>query len=207
MILTMTKTNPRCLLLAVLLLAACGSEGGAAARSPADSAAVPATAIVPGADSAAAPAPAARMIVLAPDGLELTGGSGGAERLAFGTSRARVLAAVGAVLGEPREQGVQEECPAGPLYHALYSAELQVVFQDSAFVGWASRKGSAFRTAAGIGPGSTLGELKAAYPAATVGETSLGMEFAAGDLYGIVADSTASGQVEMMFAGTNCIFR
>ena len=52
-----------------------------------------------------------------------------------------------------------------------------------------------------------VAQLKAAYPAATVQETSLGMEFAAGDLYGIVTDSTGTGQVQMMFAGINCIFR
>ncbi|HST58893.1 MAG TPA: hypothetical protein VLK84_09400 [Longimicrobium sp.] len=204
-------TNSRCLLLAVLLLAACGSEGGADARSSADSAAVPATS-ASGADSAAAPPPAApepapRTIVLAPDGLELAGGAGGAAKLAFGGPRAGALAAVSGVLGEPREQGAQEECPAGPLYQAQYAAGLQVVFQDSAFVGWSAGEGSTFRTASGIGPGSTVAQLKAAYPAATVEETSLGMEFAASELYGIVTDSTAAGQVQMMFAGTNCIFR
>jgi hypothetical protein len=155
------------------------------------------------------PAPAAAAesprIVLAPDGLSVTGGA--PRQLAFGSPRAGALAAVGAVLGEPAEQGIQEECPAGPLYHALYGAGLQLVFQDSAFVGWAARQGSTFRTAAGIGVGSTLGQLKAAHPAATVQETSLGMEFAAGDLYGIVTDSANAGAVEMMFAGTNCIFR
>jgi hypothetical protein len=205
----LAMTNPRCLLLAVLVLAACGSEGGEAARSSADSAAAPSTAAVPGADSAPAPAapPAARTIVLAPGGLELAGGAGGAERLAFGGPRAGALAAVSGVLGEPREQGAQEECPAGPLYQAQYAAGLQVVFQDSAFVGWSAGEGSTFRTAAGVGPGSTVAQLKAAHPAATVEETSLGMEFAASDLYGIVTDSTATGQVQMMFAGTNCIFR
>ncbi len=202
-------TNPRCLLLAVLL-AACGSEEGEAPRASADSAAVPAVTAVSGADSAAAPAaaqPAPRTVVLAPDGLELAGGAGGAEKLAFGGLRAGALAAVGAVLGPPREQGAQEECPAGPLYQAQYAAGLQVVFQDSAFVGWSADEGSTFRTASGIGPGSTVAQLKAAYPAATIEETSLGMEFAASELYGIVTDSTAAGQVQMMFAGTNCIFR
>lgn len=200
--------NPRCLLLAVLL-AACGPEGGEAARSSVDSAAAPAPAVVPGPDSAAAPTapPAARTLVLAPDGLELAGGAGGAEKLAFGGPRAGALAAVSGVLGEPREQGAQEECPAGPLYQAQYATGLQVVFQDSAFVGWSAGEGSAFRTAAGVGPGSTVAQLKAAYPAATVEETSLGMEFAASDLYGIVTDSTATGQVQMTFAGINCIFR
>jgi hypothetical protein len=195
----MMKTS-RALLIAALL-AACGSESsGDAARGPATDAAAPTPAT-------AVPAPAAdsTAIVLVPDGLGVTGGA--PKQLAFGSPRAGALAAVGALLGEPAEQGIQEECPAGPLYHALYGTGLQLVFQDSAFVGWAARQGSTFRTVAGIGVGSTLGQLKAAYPTATVQETSLGMEFAAGDLYGIVTDSTDAGVVEMMFAGTNCIFR
>lgn len=208
---TYVMTNPRHMLLAAALLAACGSEpsGDAAARSAADSAATrPAAAgaladTLPPGPAAGRGAPA---IVLAPDGLNLTGGAA-PKRLAFGSPRAGVLADVGAVLGGPAEQGVQEECPAGPLHHALYGAGLQLVFQDSAFVGWAARQGSAFRTAAGIGPGSTLAQLKAAYPAATVQETSLGSEFAAGDLYGVVANASGAGEVQILFAGTNCIFR
>lgn len=199
-------THPACVLLAAFLLAACGSESGSADGGAPDStrAAAPAPDSAPAATPAPAAPSAARTIVLAPDGLELTGG---AEKLAFGGPRVGALAAVGGVLGEPKQQGAQEECPAGPLYQAQYAAGLQVVFQDSGFVGWSADEGSTFRTAAGIGPGSTVAQLKAAYPAATIEETSLGMEFAASDLYGIVTDSTAAGQVQMMFAGTNCIFR
>jgi hypothetical protein len=40
-----------------------------------------------------------------------------------------------------------------------------------------------------------------------VDQTSLGTEFAAGDLYGVFTDSTASSPLEIMFAGINCIFR
>jgi hypothetical protein len=58
-----------------------------------------------------------------------------------------------------------------------------------------------------VGPGSTLGQLRAAYPATKVEETSLGQEFDAGELYGIVTDTTDAGQVQVVFAGTNCIFR
>ncbi|HLM68214.1 MAG TPA: hypothetical protein VK358_11835 [Longimicrobium sp.] len=188
------------------LLAACGSEpsGDAARGSAADSAsAAPATA----ADTtAAAPAgSAAPTIVLAPDGLSVTGAA--PKQLAFGSPRAGALAAVGEVLGEPAEQGLQEECPAGPLYQAQYGGGLQLVFQDSAFVGWNVRPGSAFRTREGVGAGSTLAQLRAAYPATKVEETSLGMEFAADDLFGVVTDSSAAGTVEAMFAGINCIFR
>lgn len=199
--------------LMAILLAACGSEPArdAATSAPPDSG-VPASAAAGGdtADTlsrAAAPERGAGSVVLAPGGLSIAAGAGAPKRLAFGAAQADVLAGVNAVLGAPREQGIQEECPGGPLYHALYASGLQVVFQEDAFVGWSAREGSSFRTAQGIGPGSTLGELKKAYPAATVQETSLGQEFAAGDLYGVVTDASERGKVEIIFAGTNCIFR
>jgi hypothetical protein len=204
------------LLMAVLLLAACGSEpSDDAVRAPVpDSAAAAPSAAVPpaagGAGDSTAAAPAAPpSVVLAPDGVEITNGAGAPARLAFGAARDPVLAQVGAVMNGPGEQAEQEECPAGPLTTTQYPSGLQLVFQDGNFVGWAAqpRPGSTLRTAPGIGIGSTVGQLRAAYPVATVGETSLGIEFTAGDLYGIVSDSTAAGQVEIMFAGINCIFR
>lgn len=201
------------LLLAALLLAACGSESSddaARAQAP-DSAAAPSAAVPAAAGGAgdSTPAAARSTVVLAPDGVEIANGAGVPSRLAFGAAREQVLARVGAVMNGPGEQAEQEECPAGPLTTTQYPSGLQLVFQDGKFVGWAAqpRPGSTLRTAPGIGIGSTLGQLRAAYPAATVGETSLGMEFTAGDLYGIVSDSTAAGQVEIMFAGINCIFR
>ena len=200
--------HPTYALIVAALLAACGSEpsNDAAAGSSADSATAAPVATADTA-SAAAPNQGGASVVLAPDGLTLTGGAGGPKRIVFGGAQAGVLADVGAALGQPTEQGAQEECPGGPLYQALYAAGLQLSFQDDAFVGWSAREGSTFRTAQGIGPGSTVGELKAAYPAATVQESSLGHEFAAGELYGVVTAPSDAGKVEIMFAGTNCIFR
>ena len=197
--------HPRYLLLFAAALAACGSDrpaDTADGTAPAAADSSPATVerpvgTVPPADDQAS------TITLAADGLEL----GAGRRLAFGAARTRVLADVGGVLGEPAEQGMQEECPAGPLYQVGYAAGLQLVFRDSEFVGWFARQGSALRTARGIGPGSTLAQLKTAYPAARVEETSLGYEFAADELYGVVTDSTDAGVVEVIFAGINCIFR
>jgi hypothetical protein len=207
-------TRPKSVLLAAALLAACGPEpsGGAAGRSAPDSAAAPVEAAAErGTVDTLSRVPAASrgalVVVLAPEGLEIAAGGGVPKRLAFGGPGAGVLADVGAVLGEPAEQGTQEECPAGPLQYATYGQGLQLQFQDGAFVGWSARRGSTFRTTSGIGPGSTLGQVRAAYPAATVQQTSLGTEFAAGDLYGVVADPSPAGNVEIMFAGTNCIFR
>lgn len=198
----------RRVLLALVLLAACGSDesaspgSGSAADSAGASTAVADTA--PAQDSASAGSAA---VVLAPDGLELPGAAGPAAKLAFGTGRAQVLAAVNGVLGAPAEQGTQEECPAGPLGYTQHAAGLHLQFQDSAFVGWSAPQGSALRTAAGIGPGSTLAQLKAAYAGAAVQETSLGNEFSAGELYGVVTGPADADKVEIIFAGTNCIFR
>ncbi|HEX6371860.1 MAG TPA: hypothetical protein VF006_23255 [Longimicrobium sp.] len=200
----------RGVLLAAVLAAACGSEpeaGAVRASSPDSASGVAAGAAGDTADAAApvaaAAEPAAGGVVLAADGVEVGGAAG---RLAFGSGREQVLAAVGAVLGTPTEQGTNEECPAGPLSHVQY-AGLQLVFQDGGFVGWFAQEGSPLRTARGIGPGSTLGQVKAAHPAATVEETSLGSEFAADGLYGIVTSPSNEGKVQVMFAGTNCIFR
>jgi hypothetical protein len=197
--------RPRHVLLAAVLLASCGSDrtaeagGGNASDSAAVASTPPDTAQAAAADSRAAPGGPA--VVLAPDGLEV-----GGSKLAFGQPQPRVLSAAGAALGAAKNEGRQEECPAGPLHQTTFDG-VQLVFQDSAFVGWAAQSGSPLRTSAGIGPGSTQAQIKAAYPAATVDETSLGTEFIAGDLYGVFADSTASAPLEIMFAGINCIFR
>lgn len=195
----------RGVMLAAIVVAACGEEPDAdavRASSPASASG----GVVQDTADAPAPVPAAEPVaggvVLAADGLAVGGG-----QLAFGGGREHVLAAVSGVLGMPQEQGTNEECPAGPLGFTRYEAGLQLVFQDSSFVGWFAQEGSALRTAQGIGPGSTLGQLKAAYPAATVEKSSLGSEFAADGLYGIVTNPSGDGKVQVIFAGTNCIFR
>ncbi|HEV3050194.1 MAG TPA: hypothetical protein VGX50_07795 [Longimicrobium sp.] len=199
--------RPRYLLLLSFALAACGPDRpadstGDTVRASADSAARVTRAV----DTLPSAATAPRSIALAADGLEVSAG-GAPQRLAFGAARASALAEVGGVLGQPVQQGMQEECPAGPLYQVSYAGGLQLVFQDSAFVGWFAQPGSTLRTTRKIGPGSTLAQLKAAYPATKVEETSLGHEFDAGELWGIVTDTTDAGVVEVLFAGINCIFR
>src|SRR5687768_12255314 len=104
---TFVTFHHRYVLLALVLLAACGSDESASAGGSAiDSTGAPdLTDTAAARDSASAvPAAASATIVLAPDGLELPG-SGSAAKLAFGTGRAQVLAAVSGVLGAPTEQG------------------------------------------------------------------------------------------------------
>ena len=198
--------HPRYLLPLGIALAACGPDRPADDTSSASADSASATVSPAAVDTVRVPETAPPSVTLASDGLGVIA-DGAPQRLAFGAARARVLAEVGAVLGQPAEQGMQEECPAGPLYQVRYACGLQLVFQDSAFVGWFAQPGSTLRTAREIGPGSTLGQLKAAYPATKVEETSLGHEFDAGGLWGIVTDTSDTGVVEVAFAGINCIFR
>src|SRR5688500_5397761 len=94
--------HPRCALLAVVLLAACGSEGcgeGPDHVAP-GSASGAVAAVADTAPPAAAAARSAPVIVLAPEGLSVTGGTA-PKQLAFGSPQAAVLAEVGGVLGAP----------------------------------------------------------------------------------------------------------
>jgi hypothetical protein len=102
--------------------------------------------------------------------------------------------------------GIREECPAGPLYQPTFGGAAGFSGQCVRGPGRADRFSPADRR--GSRPRLHVKpDPRAAYPAATVDQTSLGTEFAAGDLYGVFTDSTASSPLEIMFAGINCIFR
>ncbi|MGI8611991.1 MAG: hypothetical protein ACR2KH_06965 [Sphingomicrobium sp.] len=125
----------------------------------------------------------------------------------FGTARQAVLAAL-AFRGAPAGTGTLEECGAGPLDQASWNDGLTLYFQDSKFAGWAlggDSKGT-LATASGIGPGSTRAELESAYEA-KVFESTLGTEFAAGDLFGILDGKGAGAKVTHLWAGTSCNMR
>jgi hypothetical protein len=66
--------------------------------------------------------------------------------------------------------------------------------------------GAQFRTTAGIGIGSTRRELDAAYQA-EVAESTLGQEFTAGEIGGLLTSAAPDGRVEALWAGMTCHFR
>lgn len=188
-----------------LLLACRGDAPPEPEPLPQPSAAAPAAASSP-AVPAAAPA-ASPALAIEGEGLRLFDPATGASRpLPFGTPWDQVLAAL-AFRGEPMT-GRNEECGAGPLEYARWEDSLTLYGQDGAFVGWFADRGAEGRisTAAGVGPGTTRQDLQAAY-AAEVFESTLGTEFAAGGLFGVLDSPHLDSPVTAMWAGTSCNFR
>lgn len=143
------------------------------------------------------------------DGLRLIDPSSGAARpLPFGMKQDQLLAILEGFRG-PSDGGTLDECDAGPVDYAAWADGLTLNFQEDRFVGWAldRRAEGAHATMSGIGPGSTRGELEAAYADVAVEETSLGIEFSAGGLGGILDGEGADAHIAAMWAGVTCLFR
>lgn len=132
--------------------------------------------------------------------------SGSARPIAFGTPREDVIQLL-AFRGKP-ETGQNGECGAGPLDFANWPDGFGLFFQNDKFVGWNLNSSGkpAVTTASGIGVGSSRAELESAY-AAKISETSLGTEFAAGELYGILDGPGQSATITNMWGGLSCNFR
>lgn len=205
----------------VLLTAACSAEReaqpghtrqtGATASGPA----APPAPVVPVETSPAAPGSAATSTPGAAPRLTVEGEglrwflqpSGTARPVPFGAPESEVLASLQFVRG-PASKGTNEDCGAGPMQFASWPDGLNLVFQDGRFVGWGldRRATHEITTTAGIGPGSTRAELGAAF-SATVTQTSLGSEFSAGDLHGVLDGPADGARITDMWAGVSCVAR
>ncbi|MBA4805224.1 MAG: hypothetical protein H2038_11280 [Brevundimonas sp.] len=187
-----------------LALAACQPS----APPPADA---PAEASAAAADGRPAP-DAPGEALLEADGVTPAnpGGRGTALKFAFGMPEADVVSAMSQMRGgQAPTRGANAECPVGPLTFADWGDDLQFVFADGRLAGWTAGDGAprGFTTLAGIGVGSTVAELKAAYPEAQIREDSIGPEFAAGEIYGTLSGTGDDARVTGLWAGASCIFR
>lgn len=198
--------------LVALALAACQHDTRAPAR--ADSSAATrvesATGAHLGVDDSATRRDRSVLLALDGEGLRLVVAATGSTRLlAFGTDSAAVLDGLGRALGAPTSRGSNAECGAGPVDFASFDGGLSVNFQSGRFVGWsarASNTSSALTTMSGIGVGSTRAALDSTY-SARVAQSSLGTEFSAGDLSGILDGTAPSSRIANLWAGVNCIAR
>lgn len=185
----------------VLGLAACG-EPAADAPAPAPKVAPQTPAPVP----ADAHAPA---IALAPDGIRLVAPGGATRPLDFGMDQAETVVILDRVHGGAGKATTNAECGAGPVDFVQWPDGLSALFQDGKFVGWSVGTGGAktLTTMNGIGIGSTRSELVAGFSGVTVQETTLGQEFDAGGLYGVLSGPGAGATIDALWAGVSCVFR
>lgn len=145
---------------------------------------------------------------LAPDGLSLVLPTGATRQVTFGMPRDAATRAIAAALGSPIEEGDDQECGAGALSFASFRGGLGLYFDGGKFVGWDldGRDGGQFATAAGIGIGSTRKQLESAH-AIRIADSTLGIEFSAGDLSGLLSSRDSDGEITNLWAGTTCIAR
>lgn len=152
------------------------------------------------------------------EGLRLIDTKSGATRaLAFGVSQEQ-LKTVTEKLKGPAETGRSAECGAGPLDYLSWPDGLTLYSLDGLFAGWALDDNGAAKpatgpkaparltTISGIGIGSTRAELLAVYDA-KIEETTLGTEFNAAGLSGILDGKGGKAKVTNLWSGVNCVFR
>lgn len=189
------------------LVTACGQpseESTPAAPAPSAAPAQPAPPAAPA--TAAAPAGA---VALDQEGLRLVSDTGSSRLVAFGIPTADAVAALSSALGNPADRSINSECGAGPTEFVSWPNALDAMFLDGKFVGWSlgSKSDGKVTTMDGIGVGSSRQALTAAFGDLKVEQSTLGVEFSAGDIFGILDKDGPAGKVETIWGGLSCVFR
>ena len=192
---------------AVVALGACGAAD--TSSDSADGSAMDADSGLVATDSAARPADSARALVaLSGDGLMLVDPNSGSTRaITFGTDETLVIDVLTRALGAPGEREANSECGVGPLQFVEFSQGLIIAVQEGKFLGWSiHHNGESLRTMSNIGVMSTRAELESAY-SAEIAPSSLGLEFMAGGLQGVLTSSADTARISDFWAGANCVAR
>lgn len=195
----------------VLALASCRNQEPIDNSQPRQAAVAPAVAPAVASDVAPAvdPAPAIAsewLLALDGEGLRIFNGNTGASRLlAFGEDEKQAMETLGRVLGESPPASVEnEECQVS---FARWDNGLTTWSSRSRFTGWSATPGSStLATASGAKIGSTRAELESAYKAEIM-ESSLGTEFLAGGLAGLLDSPRPDAKISNLWAGETCIAR
>lgn len=146
------------------------------------------------------------LLALDGEGLRLFDAASGSSRpLSFGTEGSLVGSALVRVLGaEPVEVGYSEDCAAE---YQRWPEGLSIWIVRDDFVGWSLRDdGTTLTTPTGIGIGSTRADLEESY-AAEIYQSTLGIEFVAGGLAGLLESEDDDASITNLWAGQTCIAR
>lgn len=190
----------RCMpLLFTLILVGCREPAPPAAASPQRNDVERAQVITPS-------EAASLKLVLDAEGLRLYHTVSGTSRLlAYGSAKDEVIRAVSLVRkAQPQEQGEVDECVAN---YVRWPGGLTVWFEQDRLSGWSlAADSTGLATGSGIRPGASRSEIEAVHAVQLV-ESSLGVEFAAGGLSGILSSPRPDGRITSLWAGTTCLAR
>jgi hypothetical protein len=148
------------------------------------------------------------VVALAADGLTVVTVAGITKPLDFGTDEPTVKTALESALDKPKSSEIAQPCEdgSGRAFDSVRYDGLAVFFLDGKLSGWGS-SANAFTTLDGIGVGSTLADLKESFGDVTVMDSSLGVEFSAGTIGGVLDGKADSAKVTDIFNGQVCIIR
>ncbi|NBO31054.1 MAG: hypothetical protein EBV05_05435 [Cyanobacteria bacterium WB6_1B_304] len=136
--------------------------------------------------------------------------TGNTRLVPFGMKENQAIPILTTLKGKPNQRGTNSECGAGSLGFSTWSDGLTLYFSNGRFAGWFvdGRKKNAqqLQTMAGVGVGSSATQLNQAY-AVKIIQSSLGTEFSAGNLSGLLSGGKPTDRVTDMWSGTTCIFR
>ncbi len=151
---------------------------------------------------------AASRLALDGDGFRLFNSVSGASRLVpFGSTKADVLRILDAALKVPvRGRGHMDDCGAS---FVAWNNGLTAWFAKDRFAGWSATAASGASppaTAAGLRVGAARKLMAAAYDA-KIAQSTLGTEFSAGALAGVLSSDQPDAHVIALWAGSACIAR
>ena len=150
-------------------------------------------------------------LLLDGEGLRVLAPSTSTRLLAYGTPIEDVVGAVAAIEGEPVDRGTMAECGAGPIDYVRWPDGLTLHAQGGEFVGWALRdlegERSSLSTMGGLALGTSRADLEGGPVTVEISETTLGEEFAAGEVYGLLGSLDADDEVASLWSGVSCNFR
>lgn len=195
------------LVLLALLLAGCADPGVTPTQQAAQAPAPAATAAEGAPASASGPSTPAAALALEGEGLRaFILPSGSARPIPFGTGKADTLRMLEAVLGGPPTGGGENiDCGAT---HARWPDGLTVWFVGDRFSGWAvESEDAAVSTASGLKVGSTRADLENGGSVVEIAPSSLGVEFTAGGVAGLLESPDADARVTHLWAGAVCLAR
>lgn len=195
------------ILLATLLLAACGSADEADDAMPVENVVIaedPVAATGESEQAGEAVTSAERPIpALDGEGLRMVIPSGATRLIAFGSERQVVENAIGRALGKGGTRSSNAECGAGPMQFSTIDG-FTLNFQGGKFVGWNIDGALGLTTFNGMGVGSNRAVLEQSR-VITMQDSTLGAEFSTGGIGGFLDGE--GDTVSMLYAGTQCFFR